>query len=606
MSLQKTITETMKRAWLPPPNFTVSAWADTERKLSPESSAEAGQWRTSRAEYQRGMMDAVNDPRVEVVAIMSGGQLGKTEALNNVVGYYISHDPAPILVLQPTLEMAATWSKDRLTPMLRDTPCLGDRIGKLAKTSAATILHKSFSGGHITMAGANSPSSLASRPIRIVLCDEVDRYPRSAGNEGDPVSLAKKRTATFWNRKIILTSTPTIKGASRIEDEFNLSDQRRYYLPCPHCGHEQTLKWSGIVFDKEDLSSVSYACENGCVIDESDKLWMISQGKWVAGAPFNGRAGFHINELYSPWRKWREVVADFLEAKRTPETLKTWVNTSLGETWEEKGEQVDYTGLLERREAYDFDSLPDDILCITAAVDTQGDRLEALSQGWGVDRERWNIEHRIFYGDPSRPEVWKELDAWLLKTYSVAGRGMKIAAALVDAGGHHTEEVYSFVKARHGRRVFAVKGSSAYYGPVASKPSIVGRNRVTQFLCGTDTAKDSILLSSMKLEEFGAGYIHFPHDVDDEFFKQLTAETRIAKTQNGQKRLKWEPVRKRNEILDLHVYNYCAYVILNPDIVALKSKRSPQASAPEPQPHSTIQPRRRMVKSSRKNWVTDF
>tara|TARA_R110002020_G_scaffold98979_6_gene235247 strand:- start:3381 stop:5162 length:1782 start_codon:yes stop_codon:yes gene_type:complete len=591
-----------KRAWTPPPKLTVSEWADKERKLSPEASAEPGQWRTDRAPYQRGMMDAVNDPAVERVCIMSSAQIGKTEALNNVVGFYVSYDPAPIMVLQPTLDMAQAWSKDRLAPMLRDSPCLKEVVSKSsAKTSGNTLLHKSFPGGHVTMAGANSPASLASRPIRVVLADEIDRYPPSAGTEGDPLSLVKKRTATFWNRKIIVTSTPTIKGASRIEMEWEASDKRRFHVPCPHCGHKQHLQWKSVVF--EDPENVVYACEQGCVIEESDKLWMLKHGEWIAELPFNGNAGFHLNELYSPWRKWREIVADFKEMKKSPETLKTWVNTSLGETWEDKGDEVDHTGLMERCEAYDEDSLPDDIAVITASVDTQGDRLEFLSQGWGVESERWNIEHKIFWGDPNKREVWDELDTHLLTKYQVGPRKLNIACCVVDSGGHHTDAVYNFCKKRQARRVFAIKGSSQYYDPIVSKPSQVGRNRVMLYKVGSDTGKDRILFSSLKITE-GPNAIHFPHTCDEEFFKQLTGEVRKIEFSRGMKRQVWVKKRDRQEILDLHVYNLAAYAILNPDIGAILAKREVRAPKEEAKLAKTTQKRR--IVRNKKNWATDF
>ena len=260
--IKRVLIKTMK-AWNPPPRLTVSEWADRYRKLSPESSAEAGQWKTDRAPYQKGIMDACNDRDIETIVVMSSAQIGKTEILNNIVGYYITQDPSPILMLQPTLEMAQTWSKDRLAPMLRDTPALKSKVkDPRSRDSGNTMLHKTFAGGHITMSGANSPASLASRPIRIVLGDEVDRYPVSAGSEGDPVSLARKRTSTFWNRKIILTSTPTIKGISRIEMAYEDSDKRRYHVPCPHCDERQHLKWSQVSWKEDDPESAIYACEH--------------------------------------------------------------------------------------------------------------------------------------------------------------------------------------------------------------------------------------------------------------------------------------------------------------------------------------------------------
>ena len=315
----------------PPPRLKVSEWADKFRKLSPESSAEPGQWRTSRAEYQRGIMDAVNDPAVVEVVIMSSAQTGKTESLNNIVAYYITQDPSPMLLLQPTLEMSEAYSKDRLAPMVRDCPNLLDKIGDpRSRKTDNTLLHKTFPGGHITLAGANSPASLASRPVRIVLCDEVDRYPASAGTEGDPVNLAKKRTVTFWNRKLLLTSTPTVKGSSRIEQAFLASDQRRYFVDCPHCQHEQVLVWAGVKWE-DDPKAAWYECGNcNRPINNGQKLEMIRGGRWKATAEFKGVAGFHLNELYSPWRTFGDVAGDFLKAKDNPQQLKVWVNTSLG------------------------------------------------------------------------------------------------------------------------------------------------------------------------------------------------------------------------------------------------------------------------------------
>ena len=274
-------------------------------------------------------MDSINDPGVHTVVVMSSAQVGKTEILNNIVGYHIHQDPAPILCVQPTVEMGKTWSKDRLAPMLRDTPALRGRVKDARSRDAGnTTQHKQFPGGHITIAGANSAAGLASRPIRVVLLDEVDRYPPSAGSEGDPVRLATKRTTTFWNRKILLTSTPTIKGLSRIELAFESSDKRRFWVPCPHCGEFQVLAWSGVKF-----APLGYQCA-GCqgLWTDTQRWWAVARGEWRAEGESKGVAGFHLNELYSPWVTTAEMVESFLEAKKSPETLKTWVKTTLGET----------------------------------------------------------------------------------------------------------------------------------------------------------------------------------------------------------------------------------------------------------------------------------
>jgi len=295
----------------PPPALTVSQWADLYGRLPREASAEPGQWVTARAEYQREPMDAINDPAIEKVVLFWASQMGKSAILLNVIGYFVHQDPSPILLLQPTLEMAEAFSKDRVATMIRDTsqitPLFGD---PRTRDSGNTLLHKLFPGGHLTLAGSNSPASLASRPIRVRIADEIDRYPASAGAEGDPIKLADARTATFWNRKKIDTSTGTIKGVSRIEKSFEQSDQRQYHVPCPQCRELQVLTWSHLHWpspltgaQRHQPEECYYVCaRNGCEIRESDKLWMIGQGKWIVGNPGGGdgkTAGFHISQPVS-------------------------------------------------------------------------------------------------------------------------------------------------------------------------------------------------------------------------------------------------------------------------------------------------------------------
>ena len=318
----------------PPPKLKVSQWADLERVLSAESCAEPGKWRTIRAEYQRGMMDAISDSKVETVTLMTAARVGKTEIINNILGRYIDNEPCPILSVNPTVEMAEAWSKKYFAPMIRDTPILREKVRE-AKTRDAnnTILEKSFPGGYIAMAGANSPSGLASRTIMIVILDEIDRFPPSAGTEGDPVDLAKKRAETFtYRKKFIQTSTPTIKGVSRIEQEWNQSDQRHYYVPCPECNYFQVLEWKQIKFEKDHIEDVFYECEKcQAKITESDKPRLIRLGEWRPSQPLIIKhVGFHLNALYSPWISWEEIVRKFLNAKKRPETLKVWINTMLG------------------------------------------------------------------------------------------------------------------------------------------------------------------------------------------------------------------------------------------------------------------------------------
>jgi len=338
----------------PPPELTISDWADQNRRLSSEASAEPGQWRTSRAEYQRGIMDAISDANVETVVIISAAQCGKTEAQLCAVGYHIDQDPAPIMVVMPTERDAETWSKDRFSPMARDTPCLTGKIADpKSRDGNNKILHKRFPGGHLTIVGANAPSGLASRPIRLLMCDEVDRYPFSAGAEGDPVNLAKKRTVTFWNRKIVLVSTPTNKDASRIETAYEESDQRQYHVPCPECGTEQVLVWPQVQWEKNAdgthrPETAKYHCVHCDAAWRDEVRWaVVRKGHWQANEPFAGIAGFHLNEIYSPWVRLEAMVKAFLSARAGgDEAMKTFVNTSLGESWVESGEAPDWQRLL--------------------------------------------------------------------------------------------------------------------------------------------------------------------------------------------------------------------------------------------------------------------
>jgi phage terminase large subunit GpA-like protein len=561
---QKLFKQLAKQALAPPPDLTVSEWADAHRRLSRESSAEAGQWRTSRAHYQKEIMDAINDPYTEDIVIMASAQVGKSEILLNALGYFIDFDPSPVLFIQPSVEKAKEFSKERIAPMIRDTPTLFERIGdSKSRDSSNTIMFKSFPGGFIAMGGANVPSSLAARPIRILLADEIDRYPVSAGDEGDPLDLAEKRTNNFYNRKKIKVSTPTIKGASRIEAEFELSTMEYYNLPCPHCGEFQPLTWKQIDFETE-----SHRCKY-CGYLSNEFEWKNQQGKWIATAESNIR-GFHLNELLSPWRRWREVITAFKRAKKKgTEALKVWTNTSLGETWEEEGQRVDEDILLDRREEYDAE-VPSGVKILTAAVDVQDDRFEIEVVGWGVDRESWGIEYHILYGDLKQPRVWNELDAYLQRTWKKAdGRPFGIACTCIDSGGHFTQEVYRFVKNKESRRVYAIKGASVKKGE--HMPLIAGTSRPKPLKAllvtlGVNDGKSRVM-SSLQIDTFGPNYCHYPKGKNYEaaYFKSLTAEKLETRYERGVPYQTWVKVRARNEAFDLRVYNTAAIEILNPN-----------------------------------------
>lgn len=580
LKLQKQLLKTFKLLE-PPPSLTISEWADSKRRLSSEASAEVGQWRTERAEYQRGIMDAISDPAIEEVVVMASSQVGKTEFLLNTIGYFIEHQPSPIMVVQPTLEMSKTFSTDRLSPMVRDTPALTPLVSEAkSKSGDSTILHKSFLGGHITMVGANAPAGLAGRPIRVLLLDEVDRYPFSAGTEGNPIKLATKRTATYWNRKIVMTSTPTVKGLSVIESEFERGDKRYFNVPCPHCGAFQRLYWGQIKWNtdpdtqKPVIDSVHYECE-AChaAIQESEKMKMLQAGHWVATHPERIRvASFHINEIYSPWSTWARMVEGFYEAKQHTEDLRVFINTSLGESWDDSENlQISDDKLLARVE--DYSNIPDGAVLLTAGVDVQDTYFVVTVYGWGLNEECWVVDHKQIIGSMSQPEIWKELEAYLLKSFPhERGGALNITAACIDSGGHFTEEVYTFAKAHEVNRWHAIKGMAGQGHPLVGKFNVRGRVRAKLFLVGVDGGKE-VLFNRLQKEEFGSGYIHFSKTICDvEFMKQMTAEKQIKKFVKGYPKIAWVKIRARNEALDCHIYALAAYRILNPDMGVIKQK----------------------------------
>jgi phage terminase large subunit GpA-like protein len=529
------------------------------------------------------MMDACSDPNIKQVVIMSGAQLGKSEVLLNIIGYHIEHDPSPILLMQPTVDMAQSFSKDRITSgLLATTPSLRGKVkDPRARDSGNTTLHKTFPGGALSLVGANSPASLASRPIRIVLCDEVDRYPVSAGEEGDPVALATKRSMTFWNRKIVLVSTPTDKGASRIESAYHETDMRQYHIPCPHCDHMQTLRWAQVQWHEKDAATAAYYCEEcGAAWTDVQRHKAISNGKWVASAPFNGIAGFHISSLYSPWVSIPDAVDEFLKSRRDPMRLKTWINTFLGETWEEQGESIDEMDLMDRRENWG-EQLPDDVLLLTAGVDVQDDRLEVEIVGWGRGEESWSIAYEAMYGDPSSAELWNRLDVMLQQKFDHPTKGeMVIRSICVDSGGHYTQQVYNYARLRAGRRVFAIKGIGGSGKPIVGRPSKNNIGKINLFPVGTDTAKE-VVYARLKISDEGEGYCHFPSNRGEEYFRMLTAEKKVTRYYKGRPRTEWAKIRTRNEALDCRVYATAALSILNLNLEAVYIAGQNQVSSDE-------------------------
>lgn len=568
-------------------------------------------------------MDAFTDPVVDEIVVMKSAQVGYTECLNNVIGYFVHQDPCSIMLVHPSQDAAEDYSRDRLAPMIRDTPALRERFeADKSRSSANTLRHKKFPGGLLALALANSPASLASKPIRILLCDEVDKYKASGRQHGDPFLQAKKRTTTFWNRKVARGGTPTIKGSSSIENAFDQSDQRFYFVPCPHCEKYQRLTWVNVRWPEGRPDLAVYVCQHcGKEIEEHQKREMLARGEWRSTKPFTGMAGFHISELYSPWSTWREMAIAFLRDKRLPETFQEWINQSLGEPWEVKGDSVDPSTLLTRRESYTAASLPPGVLMVTAGTDVQDDRLETTLWGWGADEEAWRIEHIVLRGDPGQPALWEEHDEILRRRFPTDdGRELVIEACCVDSGGHFTEQVYRYCAKRKRYRVWAIKGIGGPGRMVwPRRPGRGAKVSVDLWLIGVDTIKEVIYGRLRKVTVPGPGYLHFDADTDDTWFEQLTSETVVYRQQQSRKVRVWKPRSAgiRQEGLDCTNYAYAAMVGRGGAELLRRRAGSASAVAPAGMPAATptapvdqtveqVKQRRAMHHPRPRNWITGF
>jgi terminase, large subunit len=579
----------------PPPRIPLSAWADGHFRLSAESAAEPGRWRT--LPYQRGILDAITDPDVERVTVMKSARVGYTKMINAAIAFHMAHDPCPILVVQPTIDNAKIYSKEEIAPMLRDVEVLAGLVKETSvKSSANTVAHKVFPGGVLAMIGANSGRGFRMVSRRIVIFDEVDAYPPSAGSEGDPVKLGEKRSEYYWNRKLIAGSTPLVAGASRIEEMFQAGDRRRFYVPCPHCGHMDFLRFSLRDDDESDGGHVMrwpkgkpadafFVCsECGCEIDETHKFEMISAGEWRAEGKLERHASFHIWAAYSmsPNATWGKLAEEFVEAKNRPETLRTFVNTALGQTWKERGEAPDWKRLHERCEAYEIGTVPAGVIVVTGGVDVQKTRLVYELVGWAPSKESWSIDKGEIHGDTSLEasepgSPWAKLEELLARTFLVDdGRELPIAMLAVDSG-YNTQAVYNWCRSKPLSRVIACKGiagSRALVG-AASPVDVTWRGKRWQrgyrvWPVGVDIAK-SELYGWLGLQrgsgEPPPGFCHFPA-YDEEFFRQLTAEHLVTVVSKTTRRatMTWHVLPNReNHYLDARILARVAAAVLGID-----------------------------------------
>jgi phage terminase large subunit GpA-like protein len=601
--------EDLRRAWLaglaPDPALTVSEWADRHRLLSSRAASEAGPYRTARTPYMRGIMDALS-PRspVRKVVFMKAAQVGATEAGNNWIGFCMHRAPGPFLAVQPTVDLAKRLSQQRIDPLIEESPDLRAVVmPSRSRDSGNTILAKRFPGGQLILTGANSAVGLRSMPARWVFLDEVDAYPGDIDGEGDPVALAEARTNSFGHRaKVFMASTPTIRGLSRIEREWGLSDQQRYHVPCPHCGALQWLQFERLRWSWGRPESVAYTCEH-CdePIAERHKTAMMDEtngAAWRATAPPDviamaraaGISGFHISGLYSPlgWLSWEDIARDWEAAQGNDAALKSMKMTVFGETWQERGEAPDWQRLYERREDSALGAVPEGALVLTAGADVQRDRIEVDVWGWGRGLRSWLVDHIVLEGDVARPDVWEELTALLGFTWPHAsGARMALARLAIDTGdGMTTDAVYGWVRQAGSGQVIAIKGVAGFDrsmpvdGPTYVETTEGGRKlrrgvklwKVAGAVFKSETYRFLRLTAPTDEEidagaDWPAGYVHIPRGgVTGEWLKQLTAEQLMTtKTRAGFQRLEWKQMRDRNEALDCRVYARAAAWLMGID-----------------------------------------
>ena len=613
----------------PPEDLTVSQWADKNRRLTSESSAEVGKWRTSRTPYMFDILDSFTDPLIEHIVVVAASQVGKSETINNMVGYCIDQDPGPILLIQPTIDDVKRYSEMRIAPMIRETRCLKRKVADPKSRDAAnTKRQKSFPGGVLVMTGSNVAHDLSSMPIRYVFGDERDRWATSAGSEGDPWELAVARTRTFYNKKMVEVSTPTVKGASAIENSYNLGTMERWKTQCPHCGEYVEITFDNIRFEYEaaekgdkkifHITELFYVCpECGGISDEHT---MKSQpAKWVATVPearkHHKTRSFWLTAWVSPWATWESIILQFLQAGTDSAKLQVVYNTQFGELWEERGDMASEDDVMARREVYEAE-VPDGVLLLTCGVDTQDDRLEYEVVGHRRFGETWGIKKGVILGRPDTEEVWERLDEVLSHKYKFkSGVSLQISLTFIDEGGHFTQEVRQHCLARQYDHVFAIKGANRpdipYTAPPKKQKIVVNGKVIGQvwvYEIGVNAGRQKIV-DNLRVQSPGANYCHFPlrDDYGKQFFKQLMSE-HLAYVPKLKHPWQWQkiPGHERNEAFDIRNYNLAACEILSPDWDAIEQKlrtaKPGEENASIPMKEKKAKPRKRKKSEFYDDW----
>jgi phage terminase large subunit GpA-like protein len=581
------------KALRPPADLRPSEWAEQNVRI-PVGNAIPGMIRFDNAPYQREPLDMIADPDCERISLMWGAQVGKTLTALCAQGYRIAHDPVSQIMAQPSLVDLKTWLRTKFDPLIDANDVLKSTVAvPRARDGVNNETMKSYPGGFMMFAWAGSPKTFRGRSAPFIVCDEVDGYDRT--DEGHPVSLLWQRAATFGDQRLLLEiSTPTRKGASKIETSFIEGDQRYFHVPCPDCGEFQRLEWSHVSWSRDDDGmhlprTAMYVCSHcGSCWTDGQRHSAIRRGKWIATHPFRGHASYHLSELYSCFRRLSEIVQSFLDKKAAGD-LQTFVNVSLAETWEEEGDSVDASGLMGRAEKFP-DHLPAGVAVLTAGVDMQADRLEIEIVGWGLGEESWSIEHRVLWGNPLQSEVWEDLEDVLAETWPHAtGATVGISATALDTGGEGgmTSAAYGWVEKKRGSRIFAIKGVGGWDRPIVSAPSRKRSGRrqrkIDLFTVGVDEAK-LVVMRRLQLDAEGPGYCHLPDGRDPEWFAQLTAETLRRRYVKGFPILEWHKTRERNEALDCRVYALAALKILSPSIPRILERLRESDDDEDPQP----------------------
>lgn len=588
------------RNLVPPPDVLPSLWAEKNIQI-PLGNAIPGPISFDNAPYQRGMINVIKEPGIRRVDYMTGAQLGKTTIQQCITSYFIAHEPRSQIFVQPTQNDVMAFLETKLRPMIEANPsisnCMAKPRGREGVNNSRMI---SYIGGWLLFSWAGSPKTLRGRSAPVTHADECDGMEATA--EGDPVELLAQRSATFGDQILSTrSSTPTIKGASRIETGFEEGDQRRYYVPCPSCGEAQFLKWgqvrwegresTGINDAENDLNqehkpeTAGYSCQFcDAVWDDGQRIAAIRNAErnghgWKAAKPFRGHASFHAPELLSTFRRMRDIVQSYLD-KIAVDDLQSFVNVSLGETFEERGEKADPNSLMARREEYAA-QVPAGGVYLTAGIDMQNDRLELEIVAWGEGEESWSIDYRVLWGDTLGDEVWDELDDVLAEKFMhETGFMLPISAACLDTGGTsgHTQRAYEYAKGKTGRRLFAIKGQGGWGRPVVAQPqrkqSGKNKRKVDLFMVGTDETK-LIVTRRLAVPNPGPGYCHFPENEshETEYFKQLTAEKLTTRYVKGQPVREWtKPDKARNEALDCRVYATAALKIMQPPLSRISER----------------------------------